>query len=139
MQMHTRLHARQRVAGGKSLSTACCDALSLKERNPSVEAGWVEVFLNKCQCAESTHQARGATHIYSRIRVSQVLLMHQKKSCSFLLHTCRTKFRTCDLTVKAAAGGRINIVTVATTTRGCGDFFFFFLVSGQILQGVAQV
>lgn len=67
-----------------------------------------------------------------------MLLMHQEKKNPmqhkllffgfFFLNTCRTKFRTCDLTGEAAAGGRINIATVATTTTGCGNTSAFFCV-----------
>lgn len=45
----------------------------------------------------------------------------------FFFNTRRAKFRTCDLTVEAAAGGRINIATVATTTKGCGNTSLFFV------------
>lgn len=78
---------------------------------------------------------QGASDDHDALKKGQKI----SKAAVFFLNTCKTKFRTCDLTVEAAAGGRKNIATVATTTRGCGNTLAFFFVSGRILQGVAQV
>lgn len=148
MQAHTRRHAgtqarrpaRRGVRGGKSPTVSLLRRRVIEKWIPSGEAGEFSEEMSACRVNTSNQRSR--PHLLRDQGASDAPGCNQKKkkiniqgstSCSllgcrfFFFFTCRTKFRTCDLT---GAGGCINIATVATTTTaGCGDTLvvFFFV------------